>query len=104
MAMIFDTCYVDSARARDPYVSPIYAIREDLEGLPPALIILAGRDSLHDEGLKYCEMLKAVGVETECYEYPNAAHGFTYKSSADAVDAIGKMAAFLRKYLKQDIR
>jgi acetyl esterase len=42
MAMIFDTCYVDSARARDPYVSPVYATQEDLKGLPPALIILAG--------------------------------------------------------------
>jgi acetyl esterase len=49
-------------------------------------------------------MLKAAGVETECHQYPNAAHGFTYKSSADAADAIGKMAAFLGKYLKQDIR
>ncbi|MBC7226493.1 MAG: alpha/beta hydrolase [Thermoflexales bacterium] len=99
MAMMFDACYVDPALARDIYVSPVYATREDLEGLPPALIIVAGRDSLRDEGLKYCEMLKAAGVVTECYEYPDAPHGFTYQRSRDAMDARDKMAAFLRKYL-----
>lgn len=99
MALMFDACYVDPAQARDIYVSPVYATREDLEGLPPALIIVAGRDSLRDEGLRYCELLKAAGVVTECYEYPDAPHGFTYSRSKDAKDAWGKMAAFLRKYL-----
>jgi acetyl esterase len=99
MAMIFNACYVDPAQARESYVSPLFAAQADLEGLPPALFILAGRDSLHDEGLKYCERLSAAGVITECYEYPNAAHGFTYNASADTTDALGKISAFLRKYL-----
>lgn len=99
IALMFDACYVDPTQVRDIYVSPVYATREDLEGLPPALIIVAGRDSLRDEGLKYCEMLRAAGVVTECYEYPNAPHGFTYRPSREAIDALGKMAAFLRKYL-----
>ena len=99
MALVFDACYVDPAQAKDPYVSPVYATQEDLQRLPPALFILAGRDSLHDEGLKYCKMLQAAGVVTECYDYPNAAHGFTLKPSDDSSDAWGKMAAFLKKYL-----
>lgn len=100
MALMFDACYVDPAQAKDPYVSPVYATQEDLQGLPPALLILAGGDSLHDEGLKYAGMLKAAGVITECYEYPNAPHGFTYNPSADTTDALEKMTAFLRKYLQ----
>ena len=100
MAIVFDTCYVDPTQAKDLYVSPIYAIQEDLEGLPPALFILAGRDSLHDEGVKYCEMLKTAGIVTECYEYLDAAHGFTLQPSKDATDAFEKMATFLKKYLK----
>jgi len=99
-ALMFDACYVDPSQAKDPYVSPVYAMQEDLEGLPPALFILAGKDSLHDEGLKYCGMLKTARVTTECYEYPNVPHGFTYKPSIDAIDAWAKMAVFLRKYLK----
>ncbi len=100
MALIFNACYVDPSQAREPYASPIYATREDLEGLPPALLILAGGDSLHDEGLKYCRMLEAAGVITECYDYPRAPHGFTYKRSADSVDARAKMAAFLRRHFQ----
>jgi acetyl esterase len=99
MARVFDACYVDPTQARDPYVSPVYATQDDLTGLPPALLILPGRDSLHDEGMKYCEMLKTAGVETECYEYPDAVHGFTLQPSDDTTDALEKMVAFLRKYL-----
>ncbi len=100
MALVFNASYVDPTQAKDPYVSPVYAAQADLEELPPALFILAGRDSLHDEGLKYCGMLKTAGVETECHEYPNAAHGFTYKPSADTTDALEKMSAFLARYFK----
>ncbi len=99
MALMFNACYVDPGRAKDPFVSPVYATLEDLDGLPPALFILAGRDSLHDEGLRYLKMLQAAGVTTECYEYPNAPHGFTYQPSADAIEARTKMAAFLKKYM-----
>jgi acetyl esterase len=102
MAMVFDACYVDPTQAKDPYVSPVHATQEDLKGLPPALLILAGRDSLHDEGLKYRQVLETAGVVTECYEYPNAAHGFTYQSSGDTTDALEKMVAFLGKYLKKE--
>lgn len=98
MALMFDACYVDPVQARDPFVSPVYATHEDLKGMPPALFILPGRDSLHDEGLEYCNKLKAAGVVAECYEYPHAVHGFTYKSSVDTTDALEKMTAFLRKH------
>jgi len=98
IAMIFNDSYIDESRAQDPYVSPIYATTKDLEELPPALIILAGRDSLHDEGLEYNSMLQNVGVNTECYEYPKAAHGFTLKKSDETTDALGKMIGFLKKY------
>jgi len=100
MALMFNACYVDPAQAKDPYVSPVFATQAELEGLPPALFILAGKDSLHDEGLEYCEMLKAAEVLTECHDYPNAVHGFTYNSSADRTDALEKMVTFLGKYLK----
>lgn len=99
MAEIFDTCYIDPTQAKDPYVSPVYATQDDLAGLPPALLILPSRDSLHDEGMRYCEMLKTAGVETECYEYPNAVHGFTLQPSDDTTDAREKIVAFLRRYL-----
>lgn len=100
MAQVFDACYVDPSQARDPYVSPVYADPQDLQGLPPALFILAGRDSLHDEGVKYREMLSAAGVETECYDFPDAVHGFTLTPSTNSTEACDRMAAFLKKHLR----
>ena len=99
MATMFDRCYCDFSQLKEPYVSPVYATQEELKGLPPALFIIPGMDSLHDEGVMYYNMLKAVGVTTELYEYPSALHGFTYKPSADANDAIEKIIMFLQKYL-----
>lgn len=100
MASIYDACYLDPSQLKDPYASPVYASKETLTGLPPALFILAGRDSLHDEGLRYREKLREAGVSTELSDYPNAAHGFTYRASDDTTHAILKMSAFLKKHLK----
>jgi acetyl esterase len=99
MAEMFNACYVEPEQAKEIYVSPIFAISDQLHGLPPALIIVAGQDLLHDEGLLYAELLSKAGVAVETYEYRNAAHGFTLKSSDDSKDAISKMIHFLKKYL-----
>lgn len=97
MARIFNACYVDPARAREPSASPVFAPLADLRSQPPALVLLAGRDSLRDEGLRYGRMLESAGVAVELHEYPDAAHGFSLGRSADAVDALGKMTDFLRR-------
>ena len=100
MAIMFNDGYVDSTQAKDIFVSPVFATIDELTGLPPAIFILPGHDSLHDEGIKYSNMLKDAGVEMERYEYPDSKHGFTYYKSDNSTDAIGKMANFLNKYLK----
>lgn len=99
MAKMFNSCYIEESDAKNPLVSPIYAHKEDITGLPPTMLILAGHDSLYDEGVKYKEIMIDSGVNVECYEYPNSKHGFTLKDSADTEDAISKMIEFLKKYL-----
>lgn len=67
--------YVDGPESfENPLVIPFK--REDLSGLPPALIITAGYDFLRDEGEAYGLRLAEAGVKTTISRYPAMAHGF----------------------------
>jgi acetyl esterase len=71
----FNAFYLDSgADPADPLVSPIK--REDLTGLPPALIITAEHDPLRDEGELYAQRLRDAGVDATVSRYAGANHGF----------------------------
>lgn len=71
----FNSHYLNSgADPDDPLVSPIK--REDLSGLPRALVITAAFDPLRDEGEAYAEKLESAGVPTTLHRYGNANHGF----------------------------
>ncbi|MER7796778.1 alpha/beta hydrolase [Microbacterium sp. NPDC096154] len=71
----FNAFYIDSgADPADPRVSPIK--REDLTGLPQALILTAEHDPLRDEGEAYGDRLRTAGVEARVSRYEGAGHGF----------------------------
>jgi acetyl esterase len=46
------------------------------EGLPPAVVVTAGSDVLHDEGTSYARRLRAAKVPTVHRDYPGLFHGF----------------------------
>ena len=48
----------------------------DLSGLPPAFIGTAEHDPLHDDGVRYAELLSAAGVPVELYNASALVHGF----------------------------
>jgi acetyl esterase len=76
----FNAFYLDSgADPADPLVSPIK--REDLTGLPPALIITAEHDPLRDEGELYAQRLRDAGVDATVSRYAGANHGFVQNFS-----------------------
>lgn len=99
LARMFNRCYADPEQTRHPHVSPIYAGKEDLVGLPPAIMIVAGLDSLHDEGLLYAKMLSEAGVEVEVHDFEHAAHGFTLKPGSDTQRALELMASFVNRHM-----
>ncbi len=55
-------------------ISPLCAA--DHSGLPPAIVVVAGHDPLHDQGVLYAEKLTAAGVPVCLNEYPAMPHGF----------------------------
>lgn len=93
----FNSFYFESgADAANPLVSPIK--REDLSGLPPALIVTAEYDPMRDEGELYGQRLKEAGVEVTVSRYAGANHGFAQNFSwiPEYYKVFGETAAFLR--------
>ena len=75
----------------DPYAVPISAL--DLEGLPPALVVLGGCDMLRDEGRAYANRLRENGVEVEEKCYHGQPHGFInfdFPAASHAFEDIGR--------------
>jgi acetyl esterase len=52
------------------------AAAEDLTGLPPAYIAVAGHDPLRDDGMRYAELLSAAGVPVELHNAQTLVHGY----------------------------
>jgi acetyl esterase/lipase len=89
--------YCSPADRTDPRVSPL---RGELRGLPPACVVTAEFDPLHDEGIAYAEALAEAGVPVE--QLQGRGH---FHSSFTMVDVIitgvagrMKMAEALRRF------
>ncbi len=72
--MYFGRCYLTEETLDARYFSVLDV--DDLSGLPPALVILAQYDLLHDEGLAYAERLRDAGNEVEVHDYERMIHAF----------------------------
>lgn len=82
---------IDTVDPQDYRLSPLRA--RDLSGLPPALVVVAGLDPLHDSGVRYAQALADAGNEVrveELHEMPHGFLSFPYfaKGARPAVDAI----------------
>ena len=60
-------------------------VHDDLSGLPPSLIIVAGYDPLRDEGVEYARKLIEAGNRVRLSNYEGMVHGFYLMGGA--VDA-----------------
>ena len=83
---------------KDWRASPILA--DSHANLPPALLLTAQCDVLHDEGGAYVERLRASGVHTEHVNYAGMVHGFFgfLGQVDDAASAHRRVGEFLQHH------
>ncbi len=92
----------ESVRVR-PTASPLRASLDQLDGLPPALVITAENDTLRDEGEAYAQKLAMAGVDVTAVSYLGTIHDFMVlnpiANTPAARAAIAQACEFLRRVL-----
>lgn len=86
--------FPDVERRREPYASPLLA--PDLTGLPPALVLTAGRDTLRPDGVAYAQRLRGAGVDVWHHDTPGVDHYFLTEDPVRARDTMAQVADRLR--------
>ena len=104
MKWMYDMYIADPEKRQDIYASPLQATVEQLKGLPPALIVVAESDVLHDEGTAYGRKLNEAGVDVTLVQYNGMIHDFGLLNGLAEVPAVRSLfvqaAAELKKYLQ----
>lgn len=104
MMWFWDAYAPNPVRRREIYASPLQATVEQLKGLPPALIQVAGNDVLREEGLAYARKLDAAGVDVTSVRYESLIHDYGLLNAISQVpavrDALHQAAEMLKKHLK----
>ena len=76
MKWFWDLYLPDKAARKQPLASPLQATREQLAGLPPALVITDENDVLRDEGEAYAHKLIDAGVKVTAVRCLGIIHDF----------------------------
>ncbi|WP_406815702.1 alpha/beta hydrolase [Mycobacterium sp. M23085] len=92
--------YLGTRTGFDPPYLVAPARADTHAGLPPAVIVTAGRDPLHSEGCDYARRLRGAGVPVVHRDFPGLFHGFmTIQAFPPAASAQQLVCADLRELL-----
>jgi epsilon-lactone hydrolase len=86
-----------SGDLRDPLAAPLHG---DLTGLPPLLIHVGSRETLHDDALRMAEKARKAGVPVELDIVEGQIHVWHIFASRldEGEEAIRRLGAFIRKH------
>lgn len=104
MAWFWDAYTTDPAQRAEITASPLRASLADLEGLPPAFVIVDENDVLRDEGEAYARKLIAAGVPTSSVRYNGTLHDFMMLNPVRATEATSAAMAQAIDVLKAALK
>ncbi|WP_460913138.1 alpha/beta hydrolase [Spirosoma areae] len=103
MKWMYDMYIPDPKDRKQIHASPLQATIKQLEGLPPALIVVDENDVLRDEGEAYGRKLNEAGVKATTVRYNGMIHDFGLLNGLAEIPETRSLfiqaAAELRKYL-----
>jgi len=103
MEWFWDAYTTDPAERAEITASPNQATTEQLEGLPPTLLLVDEADPLRDEGEAYAARLRLAGVPVTTVRYDGVVHDFMLLNAMRQANAtraaIGQATVFLRAAL-----
>jgi acetyl esterase len=104
MRWFWDQYTTDEEQRNEITASPLRATREQLAGLPPALLITGEADVLRDEGEAYGRKLREAGVPVMAVRYEGIIHDFVMlnalRGTQAAEGAIEQAVTYLRRALR----
>lgn len=97
----FSRWYARGQNLKNPPTTLVPGRAEDFGGLAPAYIAVAGHDPLHDDGVRYGELLAAAGVPVEVHDAETLVHGYLGYAGVvpAATDAVDRALSALRHAL-----
>jgi acetyl esterase/lipase len=103
MAWFWDAYVPDVEQRFEPFASPLHASDEQIQGLPPAFVIVDEADVLRDEGEAYAARLRAAGNDVTTVRYDGITHDFMMLNPLSETHAtraaVAQASAILRKAL-----
>jgi acetyl esterase len=88
MKWFWDQYLPDVTKRKEPTASPLQASIEQLNGLPPALVIVDENDVLRDEGEAYGRKLSQAGVKVTSLRYNGTIHDFVLLNAIAETPAV----------------
>jgi acetyl esterase/lipase len=104
MKWFWDAYTTNPNERQEIYASPLLATPEQLKGLPPALIQLAEKDVLRDEGEAYGRKLDAAGVMVVATRYDGMIHDFGVLNALSELSGTRAALRQAAEELKQRLR
>lgn len=101
MQWFWDQYTTDAAERNQITASPLRASKEQLEGLPQALIITAEADVLRDEGEAYAHKLLEAGVPVTSARFQHIIHDFVMLNALAETNAAKGAMLLANAWLKQ---